>query len=162
MALFGSQRDFSLFRGLNRELLGNVITQQVGYYMYKIAESTTNMYGEALEKFFNGPLKLNCLITRGDQVWGIDDFGPDVNREVSFAFLRDDLLDYDFTPQVGDIVMWNENYYEVDGVTENQLFVGKSPDYPYSPGLENYGRSVSIICSSHLVPSDKVQLTKER
>ena len=113
MALFGTQRDVSMFRHVARELMGDIITQQVGYYIYKIDESATNMYGEALEKYYNGPLLLNCLINRGDQDWGVTDFGPDVNRELSFAFLRDDLIDFDLTPSVGDIIMWYENYYEV-------------------------------------------------
>jgi hypothetical protein len=130
MALFGSQRDISMFRHVSRELMGDIITQQVGYYIYKIAESATNMYGEALEKYFDGPLLLNCLITRGDQQWGVTDFGPDVDRELTFAFLRDDLIDYNLTPDVGDVIMWYNNYYEVDAVTENQLFSGKNPEYP--------------------------------
>lgn len=161
MALFGTQRDVSLFRHISRELMGDIITQQVGYYIYKIAESATNMYGEALEKYFDGPLLLNCLITRGDQQWGVSDFGPDVERELTFAFLRDDLIDYNLTPDVGDIIMWYDNYYEVDAVTENQLFAGKNPEYPYL-SLGNFGRSISVICQTHLVPSDKVQITKER
>ena len=97
MALFGTQRDISMFRHVSRELLGDIITQQVGYYILKLDQSTTNMYGEALEKYYNGPLLLNCLITRGDQQWGIKDLGPDVDRELGFAFLRDDLIDYDLT-----------------------------------------------------------------
>lgn len=161
MALFGTQRDISMFRHVSRELMGDIITQQVGYYIYKINESAVNMYGEALEKYFDGPLLLNCLINRGDQQWGVTEFGPDVDRELSFAFLRDDLIDFDLTPSVGDIIMWYENYYEVDAITQNQLFVGKNAEYPYL-SLSDFGRSISVICQTHLVPSDKVQITKER
>ena len=32
MALYGANRDISLFRHLNRELLNNIIEQKVGYY----------------------------------------------------------------------------------------------------------------------------------
>ena len=34
MAIFGSARDISMFRKINRELLGDVITQQVALYKY--------------------------------------------------------------------------------------------------------------------------------
>jgi len=161
MALFGTQRDISMFRHVSRELLGDIITQQVGYYTLKLDQSTTNMYGEALNKYYNGPLLLNCLITRGDQQWGVSELGPNVDRELGFAFLRDDLIDYDLTLSVGDIIMWYENYYEIDSTTENQLFSGKNAEYPYL-SLGDFGRSISIICQTHLVPSDKVQITKER
>ena len=38
MALYGGQRDISLFRHVNRELIGDVISQQCAYYKYKIEE----------------------------------------------------------------------------------------------------------------------------
>jgi hypothetical protein len=86
---------------------------------------------------------------------------------VDFRFFRDDLVDAQVIPEVGDIVMYYERYYEVHTTNANQYFVGKNPDYPYdenplNPGLENFGTSVSIICQTHYVPADKVQITKER
>jgi hypothetical protein len=62
-------------------------------------------------------------------------------------------VDANLVPEVGDIVMYNEGYYEVDGTNANQFFSGKNPDYPYepnplNPGLENFGTSVSIICNT--------------
>ena len=162
MALFGRQRDILLFNSINRELLGDVITQQVGYYKIYLSKSTTNIYGEAVEKYVSDPTLLNALITRGNQTWNSDDWGSDVTRTLDFAFFRQDLLDIELVPEVGDIIFYYENYYEVDGLVENQLFVGKTPDYAYSSGLENFGSSISILCSTHLVPADKIGITKER
>jgi len=162
MALFGRQRDILLFNSINRELLGDVITQQVGYYKISLSKSTVNMYGESTEKYVSDPALLNCLITRGDQTWNSDDWGPDVVRTLDFNFFRQDLLDIQLVPEIGDVIFYYENYYEVDGIVENQLFVGKSPDYAYSQGLENFGSSISIKCATHLVPADKIGITKER
>ena len=50
MALYGTQRDISLFRHLNRELMGDIITQQCAFYKYKIEETKINLYGEAAEE----------------------------------------------------------------------------------------------------------------
>jgi hypothetical protein len=63
--------------------------------------------------------------------------------------------------------MWYESYWEINNVNNNQLVVGKDPLYPYNenplnPGLENFGADWSIICTANYVPSDKVQITKER
>ena len=63
MALFGRQRDISLFRHVNRELIWDIITQQIGYYKVILEETYTNIYGEAMEKFLTDPVLLNCLIT---------------------------------------------------------------------------------------------------
>ena len=123
--LFGSNRDFDLLVGINRELLKDIIEQEIGYYTLSLNDTQANIYGEALEKIYLDPVKLNCLITRGDQVVDVDEFGPDLGREASFAFIRQDLVDANTVPEVGDIVMWHEDYYEVDTVRENQLFLRK-------------------------------------
>ena len=162
MALFGSRRDILLINSINRELLPDIITQQVGYYKVSLGASTTNMYGEATNKFVSDPVLLNCLITRGEQTWSSDQWGPDINRSISFAFFRQDLADTNLVPEVGDFIFYYEAYYEVDAVTENQYFVGKIPEYSYSDGLNNYGSSISIICSTHMVPADKLGITIER
>jgi hypothetical protein len=100
-----------LINSINRELLPDIITQQVGYYKVSLGASTTNMYGEATDKFFSQPALLNCLVTRGDQAWSAaDGFGPDLNRTVSFAFYLEDLRDLQILPEVGDVIFWYENY----------------------------------------------------
>lgn len=162
MSLFGSQNDFGLIRKINRELLQDIIEQEIGYYKISLKSSEANIYGESLEKIYYNPVKLNCLITRGDQVVTVDEFGPDLNREASFAFLRDDLTDIDLVPEVGDIILWHENYYEVDTVRENQLFVGRDNSYNLTDYGAQFGESISIICDTHLTRTDKVGITQAR
>ena len=181
MALYGTQRDISLFRHLNRELLGEVVTQQCAFYKYKLEETKVNIYGEASEeKYYMGPVLLNCLIERRDQEYPVTDLGTDFNWGATFKFLRDDLLDKnkdfnvdteiygaDLVPEVGDIILYQEGYYEVDNIISNQYFAGKNPDYPnnvnpLNPGLENFGSSISIICETHYVPADKVGISRSR
>lgn len=161
MALYGGQRDVALFRNMNRELLRNIITQEIAYYKIGLTETTVNLYGESSEKFYNDPVLLTCLITRGDQSYNDDDFGPDVKRDVSFAFLRDDLVDLGLVPEDGDIVSWQESYYEIHQIVENQLVLGKSEQYNMT-NLSNFGSSLSIICNAHLTRAEKVGINRQR
>ena len=161
MALYGGQRDVALFRNVNRELLKNIITQEIAYYKIGLTETTVNLYGESSEKFYNDPVLLTCLITRGDQSYNDDDFGPDVKRDVSFAFLRDDLVDLGLVPEDGDIVSWQESYYEIHQIVENQLVLGKSEQYNMT-NLSNFGSSLSIICNAHLTRAEKVGINRQR
>jgi len=147
--LFGSNRDFNLLVNINRELLKDIVEQEVLYYKISLDDTEANIYGEALTKNYWSPLKLNCLITRGDQVVTSDDFGPDLNREASFAFIRKDLVDVNVVPEVGDIIIWNEDYYEVDTVRENQLFVGRDSSYNLTNYGSQFGSSLSIIVDCH-------------
>tara|TARA_R110000796_G_scaffold108246_2_gene219162 strand:- start:4185 stop:4769 length:585 start_codon:yes stop_codon:yes gene_type:complete len=192
MALFGTQRDVSLFRHMSRELMGDIITEQCAFYKYKLEETKINLYGEAAEeKYYMGPVLLNTLVERTDNIYPETDLGTDYDKEIQFSFLRDDLLgkneDFngegmsytdttaqygaDLVPQVGDIIMYNEGYYELHEVISNQYFVGKNPDYPNDPNpinaplngdLSNYGSNISIICKSHYVQADKLGLTQAR
>jgi hypothetical protein len=160
--LFGGVRDFDLFTGIARELIGNLIEQEILYYKFSLDDTQVNIYGEGLEKIFWTPIKLNCLITRGDQVITDDDFGPDLTREASFAFIRQDLVDTNVVPEVGDILMWHENYYEVDTVRENQLFVGRDKSYNLTSYGSKFGSSVSIIVDCHLTRADKLGIAQQR
>lgn len=177
-ALFGESRDISLFRHINRELINNIIEQQVGYYKILLDKTTSNIYGEANgTKTFNDPVLINCLIDRGDQITTTDEFGSDVVRDVKFRFLRDDLagnslnielnndakgFTYNIVPEVGDVILWNNDYYEVDGLVENQYFMGKNPDYSYSSDNDNFGTSLSIIVSTHYVRPEKLGISQAR
>jgi hypothetical protein len=153
---FGSDRDISLMVNISRELLHDIIEQEVLYYKLSIEDLEVNLYGESLEKSFFNALKLNCLITRGDQVIDIQEFGPDLGREASFAFIRQDLVDKDVVPQVGDILKWHNDYYEVDLVKENQLFLGSDSNYNLSSSTSGFGRSMSIVVDCHLTKADRV------
>jgi hypothetical protein len=161
MSIFGSQRDFALITKMNRALLRDIIEQEIGYYKISLEDTQANIYGEALEKVFNDPVLLQCLITRGDQIVSSDDFGPDLQRTLSFAFLRQDLVDVQLVPEIGDIIMLNEDYYEVDLVRENQFFFGKDNNYNYGRSAD-YGASISIVCDVHLTRADKLGITQVR
>lgn len=168
MALFGRQRDINLFTTIARELVGDVITQQCSFYKYIIEKTVINIYGEAAEdKYFEGPILFNCLIERPDQEFPESDMGVDFNWGLTFKFLREDLVDAQLVPEVGDIIMYNNGYYEVESTNSNQYLFGKNPDYPnapnpLNPGLDQFGANYSIICKTHYVPADKLGITKER
>lgn len=160
--IFGSQRDFKLLVGINRELLSDVIEQEVLFYKMSLEQTQTNIYGEAQDKVYWSAVKFNCLIDRGDQQTTVDDFGPDLTRAVSFKFLRQDLKDANTFPEVGDVVEWNHNYYEVDNTVENQLFVGKDENYSLTEYGSDFGGTLSIICICHLTRADRVGIVKQR
>ena len=93
MALYGSQRDVSLIRHINRELIADIISQQCAYYKFKLEETKVNLYGEsAEEKYYIGPVLLDALIERDPQSQPETDLGTDFSWNIIFKFLRDDLL----------------------------------------------------------------------
>lgn len=168
MALFGRQRDINLFTTINRELMGDVITQQCSFYQYQLANTRVNIYGEAAHgRYFKGPIIFNALIARQDQEYPESDLGVDFKWGIEFRFLREDLVDANVVPNVGDVILYQEGYYEVISTNANQYIVGKNPDYPnninpLNPGLEQFGANFSIICNTTYTPGDLLGITKER
>ena len=158
--IFGSNRDFELLLGIQRELVHDVIEQEIIYRKLSLEDIHANIYGEAMEKVYLSPVKLNCMITRGDQIIDIKEFGPDLGREASFAFIRRDLVDVSVVPEVGDVVEWHNDFYEVDTVRENQLFVGRDKSYNLTSYGSQFGTSVSIILDCHLTRADRLGITE--
>ena len=173
--MFTRDRDWSLMRHLNRELMGNIVTQQCAIYQYQLEQTKVNLYGEASEeKYFDGPYLFNVFINRANQEYIENLEGIQFNQPIEFYFLRDDLVEKDIVPRVGDIILYEEAYFGVQSTIENQYWGGKNPEFPnndsdgepnpLNPGLEDFGANLSIIVNTFKVPSDKVAISpyKER
>lgn len=162
MALFGSFRDIGTFKVFTKELVEAIISQEVGYYKIMLDDSPVNIYGEGMNKYFIGPVLIPCLIERGEFVKETTDYGLDTRRDVKFRFFKDHLMEANVVPEVGDFVMYNEAYYEIDNVNENQYILGKDPNYIYSDALQGFGETYSIILTGHYSSPDKLGITQER
>jgi len=173
--MFTKQRDVSLIRHVNRELMGNVVTQQSAFYQFKLEETKVNIYGEAAdEKYYNGPFLFNCFINRQDQAFPENEEGIQFAQGIDFYYLRDDLVDANVVPGVGDIILYQEGYYGVQSTIANQYWGGKNPAYPnndsdgtpnpLNPNLQLFGTNLSILVSTYYIPADKVAISpyKER
>ena len=83
----------------------------------------------------------------------------DSTREASFALLRQDLQDVSVVPEVGDIINWQEDYYVVDTVRENQLFLGRDKSYNLTDYGSRFGTSVSLILDCHQTRREQTGIT---
>jgi hypothetical protein len=69
---------------------------------------------------------------------------------VEFAFQRDYLVEVDFRPEIGDIVNWNDGYFEINAFNENQLVGG------------NTDNNHSIIATAHLTRLSITNIEQQR
>ena len=158
MALFGGSRDISLFHNLNKELINDIIQTEIAYYKFALEQTKVNVYGEAPGKNYFEPMKIACLIERDDQAWSSDDFGSDINQSIKFNFLKKELKDINLIPEIGDLLLFRNNFYEVDSKTENQLILGRNPDYAISTETTDHGDSFSILLNTHISRVEKLNL----
>ena len=186
MALFGGDRDIALMKTVNRELLNNIVDTTIDIYKLSLYETKANLYGEALNKIYKPGVRVASLITRDDQTWGSDQFGPDETQTAPYAFLKHELeVVADVVLEVGDVIAWDEKYWEIDSVIENQYLFGKNekttttkedrnlgdgaigdPSYgtPFQIGgyQEVFGSSLSIIVNTHQSRKSKLKIEQIR
>jgi hypothetical protein len=135
-----SQRDLNLVAQFNAELMGDIV--EVLIQLFKIApnETKTNIYGETAAetgKWYLPAIQISSLVERADMTAEYDDFGPSRNQDYVFKMREKMLRELNFYPEIGDIVLFNDRYYEIDNVVQEQL-LGGQPD-----------KSHSIICNGH-------------
>ena len=158
MALFGKSRDISLFHNINGELIKDIIQTEIAYYKFALERTKVNVYGEAPGKNYYEPMRIACLIDRQDQSWSSDNFGSDVNQAISFNFLKDELIIINLVPEVGDLILFRNNFYEVDSRVENQLIMGRDKDYAISTKTIDVGESFSVLVNTHISRVEKLNL----
>jgi len=156
MALFGGERDAALFRKINKELITDIIDTEIYYYKLILDDSKRNLYGEGKDKVFYNPVKIPTLVDRTNAEQIFDEFGSSYTRNVNFYFLRDILVEKNVFPEVGDVIVWNDEQHIVDVTFTNQFFAGKNPDT--WDGGDSQGYNISIICETHVTRKTQLKL----
>tara|TARA_Y100000310_G_C20543626_1_gene744536 strand:- start:213 stop:680 length:468 start_codon:yes stop_codon:yes gene_type:complete len=121
---FIPQKEVDLVDALNEELIDNVLGQYVDIYKVSVEDTEENLYGESSTKYFEKGFRVNCLISFEEPAIEQNDFGPDLNANLEMYFHRTTLKEANFYPEIGDIVDWNDFYWEINSITEPQLIGG--------------------------------------
>ena len=160
MALYGSKRDVSLFRHINKELVHRYLDTEVLVYKLNLTSTTTNLYDETDSKVYDTAVLIPCITTLEDQAWNSEDYGSDVTQNCTFAFLIDDLNTFECKIEVGDVIEHKSRFFEIDSIVENQSFLGRNPANWF--GGDSHGYNISMICQAHMTRQSKVNIVQTR
>jgi hypothetical protein len=147
MARFVTQRDYEFMQHITREMIDD--TMDVPVILYKIVLDSVhvNLYGESVTKPRYTPAKVNAVVNYNKNiVLQGDGFGPSQEQRVDFRFARRMLHEVKVYPEIGDIIGYNNHYYEIHNVQEAQLIAGK-PQY-----------STALICVAHLTRRTSIDI----
>ena len=155
---FFAQKDIDTFDKFNKELVGDlytskdgVISQKVVIYKVSVYDTEVNMYGETSSgKIYKPGVQVSALIEADDQTTTTDEFGPDLQQNALFSFLRQSLVDISYVVEIGDVVDWNSGYWEISSTSENQL-IGGQTDFNHS-----------VVCNSFLVRISNLNIERVR
>lgn len=150
MPRFLTPRDFEFVQKINRELIVEIVDNIVILYKSHPEITNTNIYGESSQKVRYVGIELAALVKYGDNNPKNEGFGYDTTQEVEFHFVRRLLEEVNILPEEGDIIKFNELYYEIHNTTDTQL-VGNRPEF-----------STSIICKAHLTRKSNLNIEERQ
>tara|TARA_R100000664_G_C2744339_1_gene132342 strand:- start:440 stop:1009 length:570 start_codon:yes stop_codon:yes gene_type:complete len=176
MALFGSARDASLVRSINRELVYDFIDTEIAFYKLSLDDTKANMYDESDNKVYYAPMRFNCLVQKDEKTYIGDDSGYDSTRTGIFSFHRPELKSNNVVIEEGDIIEWDNEFYEIDGVGASQYWRGINPTTDLGNTLstggknitgddesrDEFGQSIAVICQAHVTRRNRLNIQEVR
>lgn len=128
MGLFFGNRDAKMVTHFAREIVERVIDITVDFYKQNVVATSENIYGEAIQKSYYDPVRVHALVVNNSPVNNTGDFGYDVTENTTFKILRETLKDLDFIPEVGDMVFYLGNWFELVTVYDEREWGGLDPN----------------------------------
>lgn len=147
---FANYKDYATILKINKELVNVVVDTSVVLYKMHQELTEVNSYGESINKIWYVGVLIPALIKR-DETQAIAALSTvDVQQTLEVAFLRTECDLRNVYPEVGDIIDFHNDYYEIDNTNEVQLYAGQT------------GYNHSIVCSTHLTRTTNLQLERPR
>jgi len=123
--------DLTFFKSIARELVDDVIQVAVVLYKINIYETKVNIYGESVNKTWHQGVEMYALADKETENFQYEGFGPDDTQNITFKFDRDTCEEKGIYPEIGDVVYFDNSYYEIGNTNEIQ-FIGGQPANNFS------------------------------
>jgi len=180
MAKFFHKRDVNFIKTIAEEVVDYVVEQWITLFKVSVGETKTNLYGESLGKIYHQPANLMCIVNQDPLTAKYEGFGPDKEQIVEFRFMRHKIRSHEIPkihdingvqipadaiqninvgyPEIGDIIKFDNTYYEINNIKENKL-VGGSPLVYDESGVGDDAR-MELIAMTHMVRNSQVQINE--
>jgi hypothetical protein len=146
MPKFVLGRDVDFFKSIARELVDDVVQNIITLFKVNINETKVNIYGEAMNKTWMPGVNLYALVDREPESARYEGFGADTDQNITFKVDRFKCEEVNVYPEVGDVILYNNGYFEIDNTSEIQYAGGQ----PYN--------SFSIVISAFMVSKSNLNI----
>ena len=128
--MFTGQKEKDLVKAVNDELIEKVIGQSILYYPISIKDTNYHpLYGEAIVKNFQPPVRVHVLIEWDDYTTTTNNFGIDRIATMTVKFHRRRLTeDQDLFVKEGDFVKYEDHFYEIVELKEPSRLFGQDKE----------------------------------
>jgi hypothetical protein len=139
MAKFISDRDVNFFKGIAREVVDVVVQNTIVLFKINLKDTRVNLYGESVNKTWHPGVELYALIDKEAQGVDYEGFGANTTQTITFKLDRFMCEEKNSYPEIGDVIYFNNSYFEINGVVEVQFSGGFSKN------------NFSLVCSTFMV-----------
>lgn len=124
--LFVTQRDIDFFNDIGKEVVKDIIGQQIIYWPVSTLKTKIHpVYNEAVKKIFENPIRVDALV--GQPTWEtrITQFGPEQINKLEVFIQARDLAQKSVEVSEGDYFTYGEQAYEIVGAVNMNNFFGQ-------------------------------------
>lgn len=181
MPKFFNAKDLDFIKTISEEIVDYVVEQAITLFKVSVGETKTNLYGESLGKVWRAPSTIMAIVDREPINVVYEGFGADQQGVVEFRFNRQRLRDESYSvpkvrdingtlvpteaiqnltvgyPEIGDVILYDSIYYEIDNVREPQ-WIGGSPEIYDQENSTFKDASNTLIAICHMVRRSQIQI----
>ena len=125
--LFIGKKERDLVKQVNDEIIERVIGQVIAYYPISLEHTNYHsLYGEAIQKTFLDPIKVNALVEWTGYETETSNLGVDRRSKITVNFHKRRLVeDQNLFVREGDFVLYGEEFYEILTLNEPRQEFGQ-------------------------------------
>lgn len=135
--LFVTPREIDFFNDIAKEITKDIVGQKIYYYAVDLFRTNIDeVYDEAIDKFFDSPIEINCLVDWSPANVTTNQFGHDSIHKIKVYIQSRDMLQKEIELKEGDFFTYGMDIYEI-----TSLVVFKNPygQIEYTDGFELTG-----------------------
>ena len=115
--LFFSKREVDFVSDITKEFMKDVVGESIFYFAISEVKSDIHeVYEEAVNKVFENPLEIKCLISVPDNELRTGKFGQENFATIEAFVHKRDLLDKNITITEGDFFSYRAQFFEIVGI----------------------------------------------
>ena len=124
--LFLGEKERNLVKQINDEIIERVIGQEIIYYPMSREHTNYNLYGEAVQKTFLSPIKVQALVEWEGSKTETKVYGIDRVTNITVKFHRRRLTeDQELYVREGDFLLYGDTFYEIITIAEPKRLFGQ-------------------------------------
>lgn len=141
-----------------------VISSEVLIYKISQQDTTANIYGEAIDRRYLPGVRVFASVEPEDTTSQTDSDHLDFNKSMLFSFIKSDLKNQNIFLEEGDIIWYDDGYFEVDTVNDEKYWMNKNPNTNIGVNQNNWrldGYDYTIICQTHLTKKNLLNIEND-